>query len=255
MFRQFGSRLIVDGRRVRDDYWEAKARRQGFTEADPAGAKRPGATKQREAGTEEQVYNAAQLSLMPQSQTPSSSSNTSHIDTSGWQSYQTATEEYGYTSSVGSMKQDVPSGFEAYSACTIPGANAQVGNLTPLGRRQLSEDTLAPPQIQMPMLTPQQKAQLASMVPIGTMSPTPTTIMSPEVFPAPPVPCSPLSDPADGCYSQHSNFGHSYTPHIKTSSWQLYQNPNGVTSVPMTAMGEYEHTYNNHLNTNPNLGY
>jgi len=45
MFRQFGSRVIVEGRRVRDDYWETKARKQGFTEADPAGEKRPGASK------------------------------------------------------------------------------------------------------------------------------------------------------------------------------------------------------------------
>lgn len=49
MFRQFGSRVINDGRRVRDDYWETKARKQGFTEADPAGEKRPGAAKAREA--------------------------------------------------------------------------------------------------------------------------------------------------------------------------------------------------------------
>ncbi|GJN70095.1 hypothetical protein PLICBS_004147 [Purpureocillium lilacinum] len=42
MFRQFGSRVIEDGRRVRDDYWETLARKQGFTEADPAGEKRPG---------------------------------------------------------------------------------------------------------------------------------------------------------------------------------------------------------------------
>lgn len=49
MFRQFGSRVIVNGRRVRDDYWETKARKQGFTEADPAGEKRPGAAKAREA--------------------------------------------------------------------------------------------------------------------------------------------------------------------------------------------------------------
>ena len=27
MFRQFGARVIVDGRRVKDDYWEAKARK------------------------------------------------------------------------------------------------------------------------------------------------------------------------------------------------------------------------------------
>ncbi|RMY96102.1 hypothetical protein D0861_00350 [Hortaea werneckii] len=49
MFRQFGSRLIESGRRVRDDYWEAKARKQGFTEEDLAGEKRPGAAKAREA--------------------------------------------------------------------------------------------------------------------------------------------------------------------------------------------------------------
>lgn len=49
MFRQFGSRVIEGGRRVRDDYWETKARKQGFTEADPAGEKRPGAAKAREA--------------------------------------------------------------------------------------------------------------------------------------------------------------------------------------------------------------
>ncbi|CAI4216259.1 unnamed protein product [Parascedosporium putredinis] len=42
MFRQFGSRVIVNGRRVRDDYWETKARKQGFTENDLAGEKRPG---------------------------------------------------------------------------------------------------------------------------------------------------------------------------------------------------------------------
>lgn len=49
MFRQFGSRVIENGRRVRDDYWETKARKQGFTEADLAGEKRPGAAKAREA--------------------------------------------------------------------------------------------------------------------------------------------------------------------------------------------------------------
>lgn len=49
MFRQFGSRVIENGRRVRDDYWEQKARKQGFTEADLAGEKRPGAAKAREA--------------------------------------------------------------------------------------------------------------------------------------------------------------------------------------------------------------
>ncbi|RSL38932.1 hypothetical protein CEP53_014451 [Fusarium sp. AF-6] len=54
MFRQFGSRVIRDGRRVRDDYWETKARKQGFTEADLAGEKRPGATKAREAAEAQQ---------------------------------------------------------------------------------------------------------------------------------------------------------------------------------------------------------
>ncbi|KAH8174000.1 chromatin remodelling complex rsc7/Swp82 subunit domain-containing protein [Sarocladium implicatum] len=53
MFRQFGSRVIENGRRVRDDYWETKARKQGFTEADLAGEKRPGATKAREAAAEQ----------------------------------------------------------------------------------------------------------------------------------------------------------------------------------------------------------
>ncbi|RKF74207.1 putative component of the rsc chromatin remodeling complex [Golovinomyces cichoracearum] len=49
MFRQFGSRVIRNGRRVRDDYWEGKARKQGFTEEDLAGEKRPGAAKARDA--------------------------------------------------------------------------------------------------------------------------------------------------------------------------------------------------------------
>ncbi|KAL2832159.1 chromatin remodelling complex Rsc7/Swp82 subunit-domain-containing protein [Aspergillus cavernicola] len=52
MFRQFGSRVIVNGRRVRDDYWESKARKQGFTEDDLAGEKRPGGAKAREAAAE-----------------------------------------------------------------------------------------------------------------------------------------------------------------------------------------------------------
>lgn len=51
MFRQFGSRMIVDGKRVRDDYWELKARKQGFTEADLAGERRPGASKARKAAS------------------------------------------------------------------------------------------------------------------------------------------------------------------------------------------------------------
>lgn len=53
MFRQFGSRVIVNGRRVRDDYWESKAKKQGFTEEDLAGEKRPGAAKARDAAAAE----------------------------------------------------------------------------------------------------------------------------------------------------------------------------------------------------------
>ena len=66
MFRQFGGRLIENGRRVRDDYWEAKARKQGFTEEDLAGEKRPGAAKAREAAQAEAHNNA--LTSLPQGQ-------------------------------------------------------------------------------------------------------------------------------------------------------------------------------------------
>lgn len=63
MFRQFGSRVIKDGRRVRDDYWEAKAIKQGFTEQDAAGEKRPGAAKAREtAHAHQDSLQARQLS-------------------------------------------------------------------------------------------------------------------------------------------------------------------------------------------------
>ncbi|EFR00387.1 chromatin structure-remodeling complex protein RSC7 [Nannizzia gypsea CBS 118893] len=62
MFRQFGSRVIVNGRRVRDDYWESKAIKQGFTEEDMAGEKRPGAGKAREAAAAEA---AASMNAMP----------------------------------------------------------------------------------------------------------------------------------------------------------------------------------------------
>ncbi|KAK9377097.1 chromatin remodelling complex Rsc7/Swp82 subunit-domain-containing protein [Lipomyces chichibuensis] len=41
MFRAFGSLAVVDGRRVRDDYWEQKARDEGFTENDFAVEKKP----------------------------------------------------------------------------------------------------------------------------------------------------------------------------------------------------------------------
>ncbi|QIX02209.1 hypothetical protein AMS68_007726 [Peltaster fructicola] len=68
MFRQFGSRLIENGRRVRDDYWEAKARKQGFTEEDAAGEKRPGAAKAREAQAAADASHASALTSMPQNE-------------------------------------------------------------------------------------------------------------------------------------------------------------------------------------------
>ncbi|KAN0067727.1 Chromatin remodelling complex Rsc7/Swp82 subunit domain containing protein [Elaphomyces granulatus] len=61
MFRQFGSRVIENGRRVRDDYWESKARKQGFTEDDLAGEKRPGAAKARDAAAAEAANNTGLL--------------------------------------------------------------------------------------------------------------------------------------------------------------------------------------------------
>ncbi|KAH8697301.1 chromatin remodelling complex Rsc7/Swp82 subunit-domain-containing protein [Talaromyces proteolyticus] len=67
MFRQFGSRVIVNGRRVRDDYWESKARKQGFTEEDLAGEKRPGAAKARDAAAAEAAANAGILPGISQS--------------------------------------------------------------------------------------------------------------------------------------------------------------------------------------------
>ncbi|CCX34155.1 chromatin remodelling complex Rsc7/Swp82 subunit-domain-containing protein [Pyronema domesticum] len=66
MFRQFGSRVITNGRRVRDDYWEMKARKQGFTEDDPAGEKRPGAAKQRAAAASEQAAQQQQQAVQQQ---------------------------------------------------------------------------------------------------------------------------------------------------------------------------------------------
>ncbi|KAL4893970.1 chromatin remodelling complex Rsc7/Swp82 subunit-domain-containing protein [Aspergillus ambiguus] len=62
MYRQFGSRVIVNGRRVRDDYWESKARKQGFTEEDLAGEKRPGGAKARDAAAAEA---ASAANLLP----------------------------------------------------------------------------------------------------------------------------------------------------------------------------------------------
>jgi len=61
MFRQFGSRVIVNGRRVRDDYWETKARKQGFTENDLAGEKRPGGARAREAAAAAEAQNSVMM--------------------------------------------------------------------------------------------------------------------------------------------------------------------------------------------------
>jgi hypothetical protein len=49
MFRQFGAKLVENGRRVQDDYWEAKAREQGFTAEHVASETTPGAAKARES--------------------------------------------------------------------------------------------------------------------------------------------------------------------------------------------------------------
>ncbi|PVH71072.1 hypothetical protein DL98DRAFT_435923 [Cadophora sp. DSE1049] len=69
MFRQFGSRVVANGQRVRDDYWEDKARKQGFTEEDLAGERRPGAARARDAAAAE----AASTSNMLTPDTSSSS--------------------------------------------------------------------------------------------------------------------------------------------------------------------------------------
>ncbi|MBE3044954.1 hypothetical protein IMZ48_20830, partial [Candidatus Bathyarchaeota archaeon] len=61
MFRQFGSRVIDNGRRVRDDYWETKARKQGFTENDLAGEKRPGGARAREAAAAAEAQNSVMM--------------------------------------------------------------------------------------------------------------------------------------------------------------------------------------------------
>ncbi|KAI9773746.1 MAG: hypothetical protein M1839_002017 [Geoglossum umbratile] len=63
MFRQFGSRVIVNGRRVRDDYWEGRAIKQGFTEDDLAGETRPGAAKARSVAAAEAASASASAGL------------------------------------------------------------------------------------------------------------------------------------------------------------------------------------------------
>ena len=100
MFRQFGSRVIKDGRRVRDDYWEAKARKQGFTEDDPAGEKRPGAARAREEAAAA-VINSRQLTNMY--------GNIVYADDNG--NFQTPSLPPGMSSSLPQMSM-----YESYDA-------------------------------------------------------------------------------------------------------------------------------------------
>lgn len=78
MFRQFGSRVIVNGRRVRDDYWESKARKQGFTEEDLAGEKRPGGAKARDAAAAAEAASA--LAATPAHADVVYNPSTTHLD-------------------------------------------------------------------------------------------------------------------------------------------------------------------------------
>lgn len=65
MYRQFGSRMIINGRKVRDDYWESKAREHGFTEDHLANEKRPGATtKPKEVTTDASQTSANAFNLL-----------------------------------------------------------------------------------------------------------------------------------------------------------------------------------------------
>lgn len=75
MYRQFGSRVIVNGRHVRDDYWETESRKQGFTEEDMAEEKRPDAAKARDAAAEEANANASMALGHEQSSTIGQAAN------------------------------------------------------------------------------------------------------------------------------------------------------------------------------------
>jgi hypothetical protein len=122
MYRQFGSRLIVNGRRVRDDYWEFKARKQGFTEDDPAGEKRPGAGKAaREAAlAAAEANNAAALAAVPHGQIiyqPTESKQFPMINIE-------PTNELGDFSTVPRPRQDIPP--SAYDDRTQPSGTAEI---------------------------------------------------------------------------------------------------------------------------------
>jgi chromatin remodelling complex Rsc7/Swp82 subunit len=122
MYRQFGSRVIVGGRRVRDDYWEAKAIKQGFTEEDPAGEKRPGAGKAaREAAQHAEATNAAALAALPHAQivyqTTEQSKQYSMINLD-------PANELGDFSTVPRPRQDIPP--TAYEDRSVPAGSHDI---------------------------------------------------------------------------------------------------------------------------------
>ncbi|KAI5284860.1 hypothetical protein KEM52_002706, partial [Ascosphaera acerosa] len=84
MFRQFGSRIIVGGRRVRDDYWEGRARTAGFTENDLASEKKPGGAKAREAAAAAAAA-AAEAKARAQERLQPGGVQVVHVDTVGAQ--------------------------------------------------------------------------------------------------------------------------------------------------------------------------
>jgi hypothetical protein len=63
IFRQFGARIIVDGRRLRDDYWESNARKRGWTSEYLLEEKKPkpGATKAISTSAAEVSANASTI--------------------------------------------------------------------------------------------------------------------------------------------------------------------------------------------------
>jgi len=148
---------------------------------------------------------------------------------------------------------DLPSPLPSVSLAKLLSSRRAVSS-TPMSRRQQSEEVPPPPPMQLP--TPQlQTAQLTPLMSMSALSPspgsvtssvsTPTTILSPETFPAVHIPRAPSSDPGGEHYSPHHSFeyGHqSYTSNIDPSSWQPYQNPNGVTSVPVTSYPDFGYT-------------
>lgn len=76
IFRQFGARVIEGGRRVRDDYWEAKAVKSGYTEEDM-----PGHGQSRSAktmGVAGQAEHSAQRSSSLETSTPRQYGNSGH---------------------------------------------------------------------------------------------------------------------------------------------------------------------------------